>query len=288
MPVPFNINDAKLCDFSMDLIDSPWLHLPFLLKTEHVVNVSHVPGFECSLPGRVDQSLHERYAQLLGIEKKDIRLAKWAPTPQEDIMARTWIDQNLPGDSPVVFFQYHATSPVRRLWPETVYAIYDGLVSRKLRIVVAFMDRADPKYIGLVPRKVRTLGNLPITLSCAILARADLCISVDTGFFHLAGAMGIPTISLFGPTGFQPTARYYPMARENPILQEIPCAGCYYRKAHGYKEECAEVGCQVMRQHKAESVLEQLDWILSGRAEKRGVSVDMRTISSSGRVRVLA
>jgi len=41
------------------------------------------------------------------------------------------------------------------------------------------------------------LGGLERT--CALLCRCDLLVSADTGIMHLAAAMGVPTVGLFGP-----------------------------------------------------------------------------------------
>jgi heptosyltransferase-2 len=41
------------------------------------------------------------------------------------------------------------------------------------------------------------LGGLDRT--CALLRRCDLLVSADTGIMHLAAAMAVPTVGLFGP-----------------------------------------------------------------------------------------
>ena len=41
----------------------------------------------------------------------------------------------------------------------------------------------------------------------------DAFISVDTGFLHLAGSLGVPTVGLFGPTDGALTCEFYPTVR---------------------------------------------------------------------------
>jgi ADP-heptose:LPS heptosyltransferase len=64
------------------------------------------------------------------------------------------------------------------------------------------------------------ISELPIFL--AVLARAGVFISGDTGPLHLADGLGVPTISLFGPTS---PARWAPVGQRHQILTGSPC-GC--------------------------------------------------------------
>ncbi len=63
---------------------------------------------------------------------------------------------------------------------------------------------ADREYINnvsaLVQEKPLTIGHLPFDKLIAFIAQCNLFISVDTGLMHVATALGIPTIGIFGPT----------------------------------------------------------------------------------------
>jgi ADP-heptose:LPS heptosyltransferase len=43
-------------------------------------------------------------------------------------------------------------------------------------------------------------ASVPLAETAALVARADLCIGVDTGLVHLAASLGVPVAVLFGPT----------------------------------------------------------------------------------------
>jgi len=64
------------------------------------------------------------------------------------------------------------------------------------------------------------ISDLPLLL--AVLARAAVFISGDTGPLHFAAGLGVPTISLFGPT---PPARWAPIGEKHLALTGGTC-GC--------------------------------------------------------------
>jgi ADP-heptose:LPS heptosyltransferase len=63
-----------------------------------------------------------------------------------------------------------------------------------------------------------------------LLARCDLVVSVDTGLLHMAGALDIPWVGLFGPTNPDVTGPYNPMGGIGlvaPFEKEPTCNGCW-------------------------------------------------------------
>lgn len=61
---------------------------------------------------------------------------------------------------------------------------------------------------------------LELPLFLAVLARAKVFISGDTGPLHFAAGLGVPTISLFGPT---PPARWAPVGEKHVALAGSAC-----------------------------------------------------------------
>lgn len=60
---------------------------------------------------------------------------------------------------------------------------------------------AEP-VLGAVPaeRRIDLAGKLDLLTAAACLGRADLFVGNDSGLMHLAAAMGVPTLGLFGPS----------------------------------------------------------------------------------------
>ena len=111
------------------------------------------------------------------------------------------------GDQPFVHF--HPASRWRfKCWPvEKCAELIDRLAVDGLRTVVTAAP--DPDEIALVERilektqsaVLNLAGQLSIKELGAVAARASVFIGVDSMPMHLAAAMGVPTVALFGPSG---------------------------------------------------------------------------------------
>lgn len=60
----------------------------------------------------------------------------------------------------------------------------------------------------------------------ALLAEIDVLVAGDTGVAHLAAALGMPVVTLFGPTDPRLSA---PRGRVVVVTHPVPCAPCFYR-----------------------------------------------------------
>lgn len=65
-----------------------------------------------------------------------------------------------------------------------------------------------------------TLGR-----TAALIARCSLFVNTDSGLGHLAAAVGVPTVTLFGPANPAMTRPYG--ARGHVLAPALPCAPCY-------------------------------------------------------------
>ena len=64
----------------------------------------------------------------------------------------------------------------------------------------------------------------------ALLARCDLVVGVDTGLLHMAGALDIPWVGLFGPTNPEVTGPYRQeggIGLVAPFEKPATCGGCW-------------------------------------------------------------
>ncbi len=74
--------------------------------------------------------------------------------------------------------------------------------------------------------------------SIALFRHTALLISCDSGPLHLAAAMGIPTVSLFGPTD---PARNGPYGDNHQVVcKELPCSFCWKKQCPLGTHECME------------------------------------------------
>lgn len=90
------------------------------------------------------------------------------------------------------------------------------------------------------------------------VASARLVISVDSGPFHIAGALGRPVLGLFGPTDGRIVSSLYPAARYIQGPKAGPCdCPCYHYPARGFGIGfCGLPGCASMAALKPAEIAE--------------------------------
>ncbi|HJW37045.1 MAG TPA: glycosyltransferase family 9 protein [Candidatus Udaeobacter sp.] len=62
----------------------------------------------------------------------------------------------------------------------------------------------------------------------ALIRRAEICVTNDSGAMHLAASLGTPMVSVFGPTN---PVRVGPYHRPESVVRlDLPCSPCNYRR----------------------------------------------------------
>lgn len=120
-----------------------------------------------------------------------------------------------------------ATSQPKKEWPLGHWAelyrrataagqqlVFSTGISPREQALLEDLKRQLPGVIALP-----ALPDLPTFL--AVLKRARLFISGDTGPLHIAAGLGVPTIGLFGPS---PAVKWAPLGQRHRALQADPCA----------------------------------------------------------------
>jgi ADP-heptose:LPS heptosyltransferase len=121
----------------------------------------------------------------------------------------------------------------RPIWPlERFAAVGDALAAAGARVVIT----GGPEDADL-PRRLQSLMNAPavslggqltIPTLAAVLERAAVFVSVDTGPMHLAAALGTPVAALFGQWRQRSAyARWRPFGSDFiPVFAHRSCPGC--------------------------------------------------------------
>lgn len=137
------------------------------------------------------------------------------------------------GGAPLVGLHLGAAGGATKRWlPERFGELARALVGAKMV----------PLLLGApvdVPAAVRAIEAAGIPVPSAVgqdrvelipylLARLDCLVSGDTGVAHLAAALGVVTITLFGPTDPARTGARGPRARV--VSAGAPCAPCFLRE----------------------------------------------------------
>ena len=129
--------------------------------------------------------------------------------------------------------------------------------------LLAFRDR-DPVLKDMPPPAGCTVARgLSLAELAAIIARSELSLGNDSGVTHMAAALGIPTVALFGPSDVQ---TWRPQGKRVRILtHEIECAPC----SVAAMKSCGHRSC--LRALKPAEVIEQLHALLEqSRLDKGG------------------
>jgi len=116
-----------------------------------------------------------------------------------------------------------------KIWPaERVAALARLLARRGLRPVLlgSARDKAMAARIGGAGACIDTTGN-PVGEALAVLSMSALCVGGDTGLVHAARALGVPTVTLFGPTSAE-AHLFGP--RQRAVSLQLSCSPC---SAHG-------------------------------------------------------
>lgn len=131
-----------------------------------------------------------------------------------------------PGAPYLVFL--HGTTWVTKHWPEAYWReLAERMCERGWSVRLPWGSAAERERAGRLAAGLENAAVLP-RLSLAgmakVLAGARACVAVDTGLGHLAAALDVPTLSLFGPTNPGFTGAY---GRSQVHLgSDFPCAPC--------------------------------------------------------------
>ena len=105
-------------------------------------------------------------------------------------------------------------------WPSTQYqallrsaaSLFDGAI-----VVGSADDNADASKLTVVGMPVLNMvGRTDLPLAAALLMRAKVFIGNDSGLGHVAAAVGLPTMTIFGPGRPE---RYRPWGRKTEIVR---------------------------------------------------------------------
>ena len=139
--------------------------------------------------------------------------------------------QQLPPAAPYVVF-LHGTTWATKYWPEAYWReLAERMGRRKLEVRLPWgnpAEKARAERIAQGLNNCQVLPKLNLAGVARVLAAAKACVAVDTGLGHLAAALDVPTISLFGPTNPGLTGAY----GRTQIHQasDWPCAPCLQKK----------------------------------------------------------
>lgn len=129
------------------------------------------------------------------------------------------------GNNPKLFM------PQKR-WPVEHYArLLEALLAQENMTAVLVGDHTEAGLLDRVAppalrkRLVEAAGELTLRQTAAVIQRSKLFIGNDSGLLHVAGAVGTPSLSFFGPTS--PGGKTPVWAPHQFFYTAEPCSPCY-------------------------------------------------------------
>ena len=132
--------------------------------------------------------------------------------------------------APLVAACVGSSCPSRRWWPERTAAVLDDVHARLGSTGVLLGAGADVAFADAVATCARSpvrnlAGRTTLRALLAILARSRLAFGPDSGALHLAAAVGVPVVSLWGATS---PLRSAPLGSEAFTASgRVPCSPCF-------------------------------------------------------------
>lgn len=148
----------------------------------------------------------------------------------EDILKALNVDFN----KPLIIFNPGAAYGQSKRWPAQKFAELALLFQERKQATVILIGSADEHEVAesissfMTKKPLNLVGKTDLRLLAGLLHHASLFVSNDTGPMHLANALRIPVVALFGPTLPSQTCPFQQPA--TIIKKEVACWPCSYRE----------------------------------------------------------
>jgi len=207
---------------------SPWFYtqrIPVLSPDIHAVDryLSVAAALGSSLPGK------PRFG--LRLLEKDMATVRELCRRKGFSMDKPWVAMNI-----------GARWPTKR-WPLASFAAVVDQLHETHRDPVVMIGSADERaytnrLMALTDRPFVDLsGEIPLGCLPALLSTATAMITNDSGPMHIAAALGVPIITMFGPTSAIRTGPYG--AGHHVLAGQVSCSPCFSRVCrHDPELEC--------------------------------------------------
>lgn len=142
------------------------------------------------------------------------------------LLTRFGIDENRPliGIAPGA-----AYGPAKKWFPERFAAVADRLSNESGAQGILFGSTGDRESTAAVQKNARhplidIAGKTNLKEAISLISRCALFISNDSGLMHVAGALGVPTVAIFGSTNPATTS---PAGKRSVVVHhDIHCSPC--------------------------------------------------------------
>jgi lipopolysaccharide heptosyltransferase II len=225
---------------------------------------------------------HEVQRQLdlvatVGAAAGDDRMSFVVPPPDDAAIDGLLQCLGVALEAPLIAVHPGASAASRRYPADSFSAAVRDLVQRRdARIVVTGSanerELAERVCAGGGPRARNLAGRLGLGGLAALIARADVLISNNTGPVHVAAALGTPVVDLYALTNPQHTPWRVP---NRVLFRDVPCRYCY-------KSVCPEGHHQCLRGVTPAEIVSAVEALLDDEREGRATPAARASRTLSG------
>jgi heptosyltransferase-2 len=133
-----------------------------------------------------------------------------------------------------------AYGPAKR-WPSARFAELAGILQRRKNAEILITGSPDEATLAesvaaALPARPKNLaGKTSLRRLLGVISQSALFVTNDTGPMHMANALRVPVVAMFGPTDPKITG---PLHQPSAILRkDVPCWPCFY-KSCPYDHRC--------------------------------------------------
>ena len=122
----------------------------------------------------------------------------------------------------------HGTSWESKLWPEVCWrSLCDIILEAGYEVLIPSGNSQESRRAAFIKGNTRAtvLASMPLSKLISLMATCSAAVSVDTGLGHLAAALNLPLVALYGAT--DPVLTGVFGAHQNLIVSDhLPCIPC--------------------------------------------------------------
>ena len=198
------------------------------------------------LPQSRENAIHHVHYYLellkgLGVQAYPPEL-KFPLTPQEKKGAQDFL-RSLMADQgkPLIIFHPGASYGPSKRWPAQRYAQLAAFFQERERATILLIGAQDEEQVAESvssmsnKKPLNLVGKTSLRFLAGIISQSALFVSNDSGPMHMANALRIPVVALFGPTDPRQTGPFHKPA--SVIQKKVPCWPCSYRECP-YDHRC--------------------------------------------------
>ena len=164
------------------------------------------------------------FAAAMGIRGRALRgmlrKPRYFVSDAERALARQFFLDNGLANQPVIGIQLSSAEPYRD-YPAVEVLAMELARNRKL---ILFHNEM---IVGYEHPNIVKADQQPFRLAFALAAECSLVVAPDSALVHLAAALDIPTIAMFGPTDAEVRTRYYERCVTMNARSELACIPCW-------------------------------------------------------------